>query len=188
MHGDMVCSHCGSAALVRRNPAPTVDVVIYCPVRGVVLVQRKNPPPGWALPGGFIDYGEAAETAAVREAREETGLDVRLVGLLGVYSHPQRDPRGHTLSVVYVGKSIAPKNTLPQPIPMPGCSAAQTTVDIPLLFPATYSGPEPVGADDALEARFFPLHALPSPLAFDHQQILADFAIWLAANPMAGAI
>lgn len=83
-----------------RNPYPTVDVIIETEGR-IVLVRRKNPPPGWALPGGFIDYGESAERAAVREAREETGLEVTLTGLFGVYSSPDRDPRFHTMSVVY---------------------------------------------------------------------------------------
>ncbi|WP_027188328.1 NUDIX domain-containing protein [Desulfovibrio cuneatus] len=188
MHGDMVCPHCGSAVLVRRNPAPTVDVVLYCPVRGVVLVQRKNPPHGWALPGGFIDYGEAAETAAVREAKEETGLDVCLVGLLGVYSDPQRDPRGHTMSVVYVGKVASSQTAKSHPGHVLGLEALHPSKSTPPLFPATFHGPEPVGADDALEAHFFPLHALPTPLAFDHQQILADFATWLEGKPWVSAL
>lgn len=87
-----------------RNPFPTVDVIIESK-GAVVLVRRKNPPPGWALPGGFIEYAESAEAAAVREAREETGLTVRLTGLLGVYSSPDRDPRFHTLSVVYMAEA-----------------------------------------------------------------------------------
>jgi 8-oxo-dGTP diphosphatase len=91
-----------------RNPSPTVDVVIHDPGRGVVLVERKNPPHGWALPGGFVDYGETCETAAVREAAEETGLAVTLTGLLGVYSDPARDPRGHTMSVVYTAQAAEP--------------------------------------------------------------------------------
>jgi 8-oxo-dGTP diphosphatase len=89
-----------------RNPTPTVDIVIYAPDRGLVLVERKNPPPGWALPGGFVDYGETCEAAARREAKEETGLDVVLTGLLGVYSDPARDPRGHTMSVVYTAQAL----------------------------------------------------------------------------------
>lgn len=92
-----------------RNPAPTVDLIIYDPARGVVLVERKNPPPGWALPGGFVDYGETCETAARREAKEETGLDVVLTGLVGVYSDPARDPRGHTMSVVYAAQALDPE-------------------------------------------------------------------------------
>lgn len=88
-----------------RNPTPTVDVVIHVAGRGIVLVERKNPPHGWALPGGFVDYGETCETAAVREAKEETGLSVVLTGLLGVYSDPKRDPRGHTMSVVYTAQA-----------------------------------------------------------------------------------
>jgi ADP-ribose pyrophosphatase YjhB (NUDIX family) len=83
-----------------RNPFPTVDIIIEVE-GGIVLIERKNPPHGWAIPGGFVDYGETVEAAAVREAKEETGLDVRLTGLLGVYSDPSRDPRHHTISTVF---------------------------------------------------------------------------------------
>src|SRR5512138_2600146 len=86
-----------------RGPAPTVDVVISLPGDRVVLVRRKHPPPGWALPGGFVDAGETLEAAAVREAREETGLEVRLLDLVGCYSDPRRDPRRHTISVAFLG-------------------------------------------------------------------------------------
>ena len=96
------CPHCGQALKVRRNPAPTVDIIICTSNREVVLIQRRNPPHGWALPGGFVDYGESVEQAAIREAREETGLKVELEVLLGVYSHPERDPRQHTLSIVFI--------------------------------------------------------------------------------------
>ena len=88
-----------------RGPAPTVDVVVLLPGDCVVLVERRNPPLGWALPGGFVDWGETLEAAAVREAREETGLEVRLVDLLGCYSDPARDPRGHTVSAVFLGRA-----------------------------------------------------------------------------------
>lgn len=126
-----------------RNPLPTVDVVIHVPGRGVVLIQRRNPPPGWALPGGFVDVGETVEEAAVREALEETGLRVVLTGLLGVYSDPSRDPRQHTISTV---------------------------------FTALAENPEAMaGADDAAEARIFPLGQWPQPMAFDHGRILEDF-------------
>lgn len=101
---ELPCPHCGKPVLHYRNPVPTVDVVIFDPGRGVVLIERANPPHGWALPGGFVDYGESLEAAAVREAREETGLEVTLTGLLGVYSDPSRDPRQHTLSVVYTAQ------------------------------------------------------------------------------------
>jgi 8-oxo-dGTP diphosphatase len=85
-----------------RNPFPTVDVIVELE-DGIVLIERRNPPPGWAIPGGFVDYGESFEDAARREALEETGLEVTLVDLLGVYSDPARDPRHHTVSAVYIG-------------------------------------------------------------------------------------
>jgi len=92
-----------------RNPFPTVDIIIE--IRdargreGIVLIERKNPPPGWALPGGFVEYGESLETAAVREAWEETSLRVRLVAQLGTYSDPARDPRRHTISTVFIARA-----------------------------------------------------------------------------------
>ncbi|NDV25676.1 NUDIX hydrolase [Desulfovibrio sp. JC010] len=101
MLGSKSCPNCGEEIPLYRNPVPTVDVVIYDPALGVVLIERNNPPLGWALPGGFVDYGETLEHAAVREAKEETGLDVVLTGLVGVYSMPCRDDRQHTISVTY---------------------------------------------------------------------------------------
>ncbi|SDN78845.1 8-oxo-dGTP diphosphatase [Desulfonauticus submarinus] len=97
------CSNCGQVIETYRNPFPTVDVVTFVPPFSVVLIKRKNKPFGWALPGGFVDYGESVESAALREVKEETGLDVSLLYLLGVYSDPKRDPRFHTLSTVFVG-------------------------------------------------------------------------------------
>jgi ADP-ribose pyrophosphatase YjhB (NUDIX family) len=89
-----------------RGPRATVDVIIEVQ-GGIVLIRRRHPPEGWAIPGGFIDTGERAEDAARREMREETSLDVELVDLLGVYSDPARDPRGHTISTVYIGRADA---------------------------------------------------------------------------------
>ena len=83
------------------NPVPTVDVIIRAG-GGIVLVRRKHPPLGWALPGGFVDVGETLEAAAVREALEETGLVVRLKRQFHAYSDPARDPRQHTISTVFL--------------------------------------------------------------------------------------
>lgn len=88
-----------------RNPTPTVDVIIELEDERIVLIERKNPPIGWALPGGFVDEGELVERAAQREAREETELEVELTDLLYVYSSPDRDPRQHTMSTVYVARA-----------------------------------------------------------------------------------
>lgn len=88
-----------------RNPTPTVDIIIELidrPHRPIILIERLNPPYGWALPGGFLDYGESVETAATREAQEEVGLDVRLLEQFQVYSVPDRDPRQHTISIVFI--------------------------------------------------------------------------------------
>jgi 8-oxo-dGTP diphosphatase len=101
------CPECGHAWL-RRNPLLTVDMIIEMagePSPGIVLVERKNPPHGWALPGGFVDYGETVEEAAVREALEETGLEIELVRQFHTYSDPARDERGHMISVVFVARA-----------------------------------------------------------------------------------
>src|SRR5512147_353628 len=84
-----------------KTPLLTVDIIIRYGV-GIVLIERKNPPFGWALPGGFVDIGESLEDAAVREAKEETSLDVTLVEQFHAYSKPGRDPRFHTASIVFI--------------------------------------------------------------------------------------
>ncbi|MBI2359833.1 MAG: NUDIX hydrolase [Deltaproteobacteria bacterium] len=86
----------------RRNPFLTVDILIEVEDQGIVLIERKNPPHGWALPGGFVDYGESLEQAAIREAKEETSLDVTLSEQFYTYSDPRRDPRHHTVSTVFI--------------------------------------------------------------------------------------
>jgi len=100
MQTDATCPHCGRATQRYRNPFPTVDIIIRVG-REIVLIERCNPPHGWALPGGFVDYGETLEEAAIRESREETGLDIRNLRQFHVYSDPQRDPRQHNISVVF---------------------------------------------------------------------------------------
>lgn len=124
-----------------KTPLLTVDCIIELPGEQIVLVRRKNPPLGWALPGGFVDVGETLHAAAVREAKEETGLDVELHEQFHAYSDPARDPRRHTVSCVFIGHAKG----------------------------------DPVGADDAAEARAFPPDALPGDLCFDHGTILADY-------------
>lgn len=113
-----------------RIPAVTVDIIIELSDGEVVLIRRKNPPHGWALPGGYVDYGETLEGAAVREAREETSLSVSLVEQFHTYSDPARDPRRHSISTVFVaGATGTPRaaddaaaigvfreETLPEPI------------------------------------------------------------------------
>jgi 8-oxo-dGTP diphosphatase len=124
----------------RRNPYPTVDIIIEVE-GGVVLIERKNPPHGWAIPGGFVDWGETIEEAAVREAREETSLDVDLVRQFHTYSDPKRDPRHHTITTVFIARARG----------------------------------VPCASDDARGVGVFAEGSLPSPLAFDHADILRDY-------------
>lgn len=92
-----------------KNPSPTVDIIIEMDTKngrkGIVLIKRKNFPFGWALPGGFVDYGESLEQAAVREAKEETSLDIQLECQMHTYSDPKRDPRKHTISTVFIARA-----------------------------------------------------------------------------------
>lgn len=131
----------------QRNPFPTVDCVILLPDQRIVLVERKKPPHGWALPGGFVDAGESLAEAAVREAREETGLEVRLEEQFFTYGDPDRDPRMHTISTVFIARAEG----------------------------------DPVGGDDARQARAFDWDELP-PLAFDHGRILEDVRRYLSTG------
>lgn len=140
MKEQLTCPSCGAVVARYRNPFPTVDIIIASGDR-VVLIERRHEPPGWALPGGFVDYGETLEAAAVREAREETGLELSALQQFRAYSDPARDPRQHNISMVFTARG---------------------------------SGTLHAG-DDARTARWFPIDALPSPLCFDHAQILEDY-------------
>jgi 8-oxo-dGTP diphosphatase len=139
-----------------RNPTPTVDVVIR-QGDAIVLIRRANPPHGWALPGGFVDEGERVENAAVREALEETGLAVRLDALLSVYSDPARDPRQHTMSVVFT----ATADGAPQ-----GLDDAAEARQVALSQLRALLAERPARLDGL-------------PLAFDHAEILRDYLVFI---------
>lgn len=127
-----------------KTPHITADIIIEMvdrPGRPILLIERRNPPHGWAIPGGFMEIGERLEWTAVREAAEETSLSVTLKGLLGLYSEPDRDSRFHTVTAVFVAEA---------------------------------SG-TPKAADDAKNLRIVAIDDLPTPLAFDHAQVLADY-------------
>ncbi len=136
----LTCPHCGTLQDRWDQPRLTVDAVVTDPDGRILLVQRGLDPPGWALPGGFVDSGETLEAAAARELREETGLVAHDVLQFHTYSDPERDPRHHTVTTVCLARA--------QGIPRAG--------------------------DDALDARFFPMQALPEAMAFDHRTIVED--------------
>lgn len=93
---------------LHKNPSLTVDAVVVCGKGKITLIKRKKDPykDSWALPGGFVEYGETVETAVLREVKEETGLDIQIITLVGVYSDPDRDPRGHTVTICYLAKKV----------------------------------------------------------------------------------
>ena len=140
MNKEVFCPACGHPVETFINPLPAADVIVSIGGK-VVLIKRRNSPPGWAIPGGFIEYGERAEDAATREIREETGLEIKGLKLFQVRSDPKRDPRFHTITIVYTAESNG----------------------------------APKAGDDAGEAGLFGSDDLPSPLAFDHADILRDY-------------
>jgi ADP-ribose pyrophosphatase YjhB (NUDIX family) len=138
-----------------RNPTPTVDTIIQKDSR-VLLVERRNEPfKGYfALPGGFVNEGERVEDAAKREAKEETSLDIELVDILGVYSDPRRDPRGHIMSTVFIGKISYNNEKI-----------------------------EPLAQDDAAAIDWIDLQKVEKiNLAFDHEKIISDYRKWKQAG------
>ncbi|MFO7767998.1 MAG: NUDIX hydrolase [bacterium] len=110
MKGTVECPECGAEVPQRRNPFPTVDCLIRRKTGegapGVVLIRRKNPPEGWAIPGGFVDYGESVEDAVRREMKEETDLELEELEQFHVYSAPDRDPRFHTICTVFLARGV----------------------------------------------------------------------------------
>ena len=135
-----------------KNPIPTVDIIIEQNSR-IILIKRRNEPfkDHLALPGGFVNEGEKVEDAAKREAQEETSLDVDLIDILGVYSDPNRDPRGHNMSTVFIGRCF--RNS---------CNEINA-----------------VAKDDAVEIEWVSIDAVGDKnLGFDHKQILLDYKKW----------
>lgn len=134
----------------------TVDAIIEID-GGLVLIKRKFPPPGWALPGGFVEWGETVEAATIREAREETGLDVQLTQLLGVYSDPRRDPRRHTVATVFVATASG--------VPVGGDDAAEARIYTPAALPSPLAFDHGKILDDYFEFKRsgkLPLHTVRS--------------------------
>ena len=115
--------------MASKNPFPTVDIIIEN-MAGIVLIERANPPFGWAIPGGFVDYGESLEDAARREALEETGLNIELLCQFHTYSAPSRDARQHNISTVFIAKADG--------IPKAGSDAKQAQVFIALPQPLVF--------------------------------------------------
>lgn len=97
----ITCPHCGGTIERFKNPIPSVDIIIELEDESIVMVYRRNEPVGWALPGGFVDYGETLEEAARREALEETSLEITNLKQMHTYSDPERDPRHHTITTVF---------------------------------------------------------------------------------------
>ncbi len=152
MKNTVHCKRCGEIVHIYRNPFLTVDIIIEFRDGRVVLVERKNPPYGWALPGGFVDYGESLEEAALREAFEETGLRLEKITQFRAYSDPSRDPRHHTVTVVFIGEVLDEESAILRP------------------------------ADDAKNCALFSLDGLPEVIAFDHRKILSDYRKWRIRN------
>lgn len=138
-----------------KQPKVAVDIIIEVgdgnPIK-VVLIKRKNYPFGWAIPGGYVDYGESLESAAFREAEEETNLKVGQLHQLRTYSDPDRDPRGHTISTVFV-------------------SVGSHRDEMEALGKMK-------AKDDAVEIGIFAEDSLPKDIAFDHREILRDYFMW----------
>lgn len=143
--GQLRCPHCRSLQDRWDQPRLTVDAVVFDPTGKVLLIERRGAPPGWALPGGFVDAGETLDEAAGRELEEETGLKATSLKQFYTYSNPARDPRHPTVTTIYIAEGAGTLKA----------------------------------GDDARDARFFDPNNLPSPMAFDHADIIRDIRAYL---------
>ncbi|MHB8605892.1 MAG: NUDIX domain-containing protein [Thermoplasmatota archaeon] len=168
-------------------PALAVDAVL---LKGdeVLLIRRANEPhrDAWALPGGFVEVGETVEAACLRELAEETHMLGRIVALLGVWSDPKRDPRGHTVTVTFACAvrgfvPLAPAGGSDRVGAGPSRQVASRGDESPKRGPNVGEAEVRIRAgSDAADARWFPLAALPEPLAFDHGDMIRVARAWLA--------
>ncbi len=139
-----VCPNCGYTTEEYKNPKPTADIIVNFGEK-ILLVNRRNPPHGWAMPGGFIDYGESAEDAAVREIREETGVEVTGLAQFHTYSDPKRDPRFHTITVVFTARGTG--------VPIAGDDAGEVGLFGPDELPSPIVFDHPRILDEYFRAR-----------------------------------
>ncbi|AXV40245.1 NUDIX hydrolase [Methanobacterium sp. BAmetb5] len=119
-----------------KHPQLTVDAVVTTADHKIIFIKRKNPPykGSWALPGGFVEYGETVEDAVVREVKEETGVTININELLGVYSDPERDPRGHTITVCYLATEVEGKLEADTDASEVSCFTVQEAMGMQLAF------------------------------------------------------
>lgn len=157
-----------------RTPLTAVDVIIESGPNQILLVKRTTPPIGWALPGGFVDYGESLWQSAIREVQQETSLNIQLLHQLYTYSDPRRDSRCHAITTVFVGVAELPATVEVSP------TATKNLV-------VTSMATSPHNQKKILETQSFSLDSLPA-LAFDHLEIIKDYLTWKSTGSRPGAV